>query len=90
MIYRPIYISCDMCQKERKPTPKKSRETIKEAIDAAKNEGWYAPKKTLGISTYCPSCAILFKKNGHKDINFVDYERFEQYKVVKTKVVPVE
>lgn len=54
MIYRPIFLSCDVCGLERMPTEGEHRETLAKAFRAAREEGWTVWHN--GTQIYCSPC----------------------------------
>lgn len=54
MIYRPIFLSCDICGFERQPTEGEDRETLANAFRLARSEGWAV--RSNGAQIYCPHC----------------------------------
>lgn len=54
MIYRPIFLSCDICGFERQPTEGQDRETLASAFKLARDEGWAV--RNNGAQIYCPHC----------------------------------
>lgn len=84
MIYRPIFLSCDICGFERKPTEGQDRETLASAFKLARDEGWAVRKN--GAQIYCPYCMGALEP----DIDVaIDIEIDSKDGVVGISLVPI-